>query len=308
MKMGKVVVKINNRYKWNWIFFVIAFLTLLLTLFYSIYALTHKPAEYTLSFIGYGGTFNRVKTGVNNWALQPYWIMHIVGIAGMCALCTLRRNEISIKVWQGISTGILLAVFGFVGAKILYIIENWNSVAKNGISLSGVSFFGTVFFMPAAIPIIKRILLIKIKDSEFMDFCTPAGVLMLACIRIGCFMNGCCRGMGTIINGKPFIYPVQLIESSFDFMMAGILLTAWIRKVFRGRLYFLFMAAYGSVRFVLELYRNTSKTDNIFMNGSERTMKTDLAGKVLSNGQIFSLLAVLVGMSVLLIMRKRREG
>ena len=149
--------------------------------------------------------------------------------------------------------------------------------------------------MPIFIPVIKRTLFIKAKDSEYMDFCTPAGILMLACIRIGCFMNGCCRGIGIWVKDKPFVYPVQLIECSLDLLLIGFIMMNWTGKRFRGLLYSLFMIGYGLIRFFIEFYRNTSKTDNLFITGINRRINTDQVRHVLSNGQIFSIASVTIG-------------
>ena len=291
--------------KYSLIFIIISVSIMLVALFFAKYALTHKPSDYKLSFIGYGGTFNRKKTGVDKWIIQPYWLMYIIGITGMCILCIFRRLEIEIKIWQAFSIGILLAVFGYLGAKGLYRIENYKYVKENGIKLSGTSFFGSVFIMLLAIPLIKRILLIKTGDLLFMDFCTPAGVLMLACVRIGCFMNGCCRGIGRFINDKPLVYPVQLIESSLDFLILGILMSERVRIRFKNRLIFLFMISYGVVRYILEAYRNTSKTDNIFIKRSHASNLNEL---VPSNGQIFAIISAAIGIVMLIVISRRNRG
>ncbi|SEF58058.1 Prolipoprotein diacylglyceryltransferase [Eubacterium ruminantium] len=282
----------KNR-KLSLVFLIFAICVLLVTLIFVIQALKYKPGKYTLAIVGYAGSFNRRAVNADKWPIEPYWVMHILGVAGMCLLSFFRRNNGKdiIKGWQAILTGILLAIFGYIGAKILFIIENYKTIKSIGLTFSGVSFFGTVFFMPLAIPAIKRMLFIRMKDLQFMDFCTPAGILMLAFIRIGCFMNGCCRGIVVDVNGKPLMCPVQLIECSFDFLLLSIILNDKIKKRFENGLYILFMMGYGLIRFVLEKYRNTSKFGNLFIE--ERG--GDSRKTVLSNGQIFAVICMTIG-------------
>lgn len=160
--------------------------------------------------------------------------------------------------------------------------------------------------MPLAILIVKRILRIKVGDLAFMDFCISPGILMLAIIRIGCFMNGCCRGTAMWVKDKPFVYPVQLIECSLDFCLLGIIMMNRIKKRFRGCLIFLFMVLYGIMRFFLEYYRNTSKTDNLFIGRSDRYLSADTR-TVLSNGQIFSIITFIAGLVVLILIYRKMK-
>ena len=290
--MGESKLKKN---KLSLIFFILSALMFIVILVFITQALSYKPGKYTFKLVGYAGSFNRKAVKADKWPIEPYWMMHILGIFGMCILSFVRRKEEGIKGWQAIMTGILLAVFGYIGAKILFVIENFKYVSKNGLELSGVSFFGTVFFMPLAIPIIKRILFIKAKDMEYMDYCTPDGLLMLACIRLGCFMNGCCRGMVVWKNDKPLMYPVQFIECTLDLILLGVILLPVTQKFFKKGLYFIFMGGYGFIRFFLEFYRNTSKTGNLFISENDRQLQSDgELSKILSNGQIFALVCMVV--------------
>lgn len=50
-----------------------------------------------------------------------------------------------------------MAVFGCLGAKLLYVLENYDYVSKNGISFGGMSFFGTVRLMPIVVSLMAVI-------------------------------------------------------------------------------------------------------------------------------------------------------
>ena len=267
---------------------ILSFGALSAAVFFSLQALTTDSLAYRFDFVSYGGTFRYPEIRLGSLKISLYWTFQILGIGGMCLLLSRKREEIGIPVWKAVVTGVLLAVFGFVGAKLLFILENFESVLRDGITLGGVSFFGTVFFMPAAIPLIA--LLLRIPQKGFMDFCTPAGVLMLAVIRIGCFSNGCCEGIRIMAGMRPWVIPAQLIEASLDFSLLAVLLLPRIKARFEGVLYALFMGAYGLIRFAVEFIRNTPK---------------DVLG--LSNGQWFSLAALLSSAVVLFISWARKN-
>ena len=99
-----------------------------------------------------------------------------------------------------------------------------------------------------------------------------ATLLMLACIRIGCFMNGCCYGretdgpLGVLFPGHTTkVIPTQLIESAFLFVLFAVLLVLILRYK-RGNLPMLvYLYAYSVFRFVLEFFRGDDRGE--FLGG-----------------------------------------
>jgi phosphatidylglycerol:prolipoprotein diacylglycerol transferase len=100
-----------------------------------------------------------------------------------------------------------------------------------------------------------------------LDIAAPAIALYIAIARLGCFSTGCCYGRpdkhlwwvvifptGHPMAGIP-IHPTQLYESAGMLFILALLLG--LRKVpsFKGALIWVFLAAYGLLRFVIEFYR-----------------------------------------------------
>ncbi len=237
-------------------------------------ALFSDSLNYKVSYIAYGGVFKYHYFYIGGKKISLYWSAHIVGLAGMVLLCWFRRKRYDYSKAFSVITALLLAVMGFIGAKLLYIFENLNKVKEKGISMNGVSFFGTVFFMPLALLIISKIA--KIDYKKYMDYCTPSGILMLTCIRTGCFLNGCCHGIFFWYNHRPVIFPSQLLECVLDLILLYIIYLLQ-DKVKDGSLYVYFMGGYGILRFIVEFTRNTEAT---------------VIG--LSNGHIFSIICIVI--------------
>lgn len=220
-------------------------------------ALVTPHLNYWLPFVGYGGTFRYSSIHIGDISISLYWFSYIVGIIGMVVMCLYRANAYQVKKCSAVLTAVLLAVFGYIGAKILYTLENIEYVMKNGNSLGGVSFYGTVFFMPLVIPLMA--LAMKKKPSSFLDYCTPAGIVMLTCIRTGCFMKGCCHGLTFWINNRPVTIPSQLIECTLDIILLDIIFRLERNDKYKGKLYLFFMGGYGFLRFFVEFVRDTPK-------------------------------------------------
>ncbi len=258
-----------------------------LTLFFFIDAARSANYDYAFPFIGLGGVFKYHYVALFSKRISLYWAMHGAGLVGMIALCLIRRKHFRISGVYAVVTALLLAVLGYVGAKLLYVAENWTHVAESGLTLNGVSFFGTVLFMPLVLPLIAK--MTHKSSGAYLDYCTPAGLLMLTCIRTGCFLNGCCQGISVMINNNQVILPAQLLECTLDLILLELLFTAE-KKLPQGKLYFLFMGGYGLLRFAVEFTRATPKTQ-----------------LGLSNGQWFSLICILVSAIAFLIPSRKKS-
>jgi phosphatidylglycerol:prolipoprotein diacylglycerol transferase len=97
------------------------------------------------------------------------------------------------------------------------------------------------------------------------DLFAPALALGHAIGRIGCFLNGCCYGAATdawcgvsMPGAAERVYPTQLMESLGLFVIYIILrrLQTPARMSGQpGRLFGIYLTAYGALRFVVEQYR-----------------------------------------------------
>lgn len=260
---------------------VISLIYFALFLLFFLKALFTNSLNYHVAFMTYGGTFKYHYADIFGLRISLYWAMHIIGIIGMIVMCFMRRKKYGYSGTFSIITAIMLAVLGYVGAKLLYTFENWEQVQLNGLTLSGVSFFGTVFFMPIALFLMAKLARIDYKD--YLDYCTPAGLLMLTSIRTGCFLNGCCHGIMWWYKGRPVIFPSQLLECALDLLLMY-LLFRMKDKIDKGMSYMVFMGGYGILRFAVEFTRDTEKS---IMH--------------MSHGQWFSIICVVIAAAVLII-------
>lgn len=209
--------------------------------------------------------------------LSTYWLVFALGIFLMLGYNIYRSAKHRKKTAETVLMTLYLILTSLVGAKMLYYMENISVLFEKGIALNGVSFFGAVFLAPLGV-----LLLCKLQQKQWkieMDFYTPSLVLMLAVLRLGCFVSGCCGGTEVTLAGYHIAhFPAQLTECVGDLLILGGLLLYehfWKKK---GRLYPFFLVYYGILRFVLEFARDTKK---------------DWLG--LSHGQWFSVIAIAVG-------------
>lgn len=240
--------------------------------------------QYDFSFIGYGGTFkfNDLKI----LFIPAYWFMMLLGLVITLFISLIQRHRYEYGIVKSLIVPLLFLVVAFTGGKLMYIIENFHTISENGVQLNGMSLFGAIFLFPLITFLISKFTTIDF--AEMLDYCTPFGIVLLSCTRIGCFINGCCGAITFWNNGNPIILPVQLMEVMFDLIILEICRNIEKQKFKSGLLYPIFMILYGLCRFGLEFLRKTEPTFFI-----------------ISNGQVFSIICFVLGFILFFYFNKR---
>ena len=184
------------------------------------------------------------------------------------------NKQLHLPAWKIVVFTIAIVPIGAFCGKLMRLIEagTW----------TGVSYYGALLIAP--FPMIVVGFLLKLKLTEALTLCAPAGCVTLVLMKIQCNISGCC--FGRILwyrdNGRPVRFPSQIVE-----MLVGIILLFVLMKIIesekhRKYVYAWFLLLYGSTRFFLNLLRDTEP----FVLG-------------MSAGCFWSLIACLIGGSVL---------
>lgn len=193
---------------------------------------------------------------------------------------------------------------GIAGAKVMYYITVFDEILKNPSVLldfgDGFVVYGGIIGGIAAGYAVCRIK--KLDFWNYLDCATPSIALAQGFGRIGCFLAGCCYGMGTdswcavtfthsdfAPNGVALV-PTQLFSSAFDFAHFGVLYYISRKSRKPGTASACYLIIYGVGRFIIEFFRGD------LVRGSVG---------VLSTSQFISLFVVAAG--ALLMWRVRRQ-
>ena len=214
--------------------------------------------------------------------ISTYWTMYVLGGLSMGCLLTRHRDRYSLSVPKALLFTLLLALCGLTGAKLLCFLEN-------GFVWGGVSFFGSVFLIPPLMGLLG--LLFGLRPGQSLDACAPCVAVMIAFMRFGCFLNGCCGGWEMVLGDFRFFWPTQAMESVGDFCILALLLRMEVQNAHPGNRYAVFMTAYGILRFFVEFLRDTPK---------------EWLG--LGHGQWFAVISCLIGGALLLRERKAEKS
>lgn len=209
---------------------------------------------------------------VGPFTVHGYGLM--IGIGVLCCIFMGMRRARKYKMREEAVIDIALfgLLAGFLGAKLLYILVEFETFLKDPLSVIGSE--GFVVYGGISAGVAAAILYCRIKKDvflEYFDLLCPCIALAQGFGRIGCFMAGCCYGretdsfLGVVFPADSLapsgvkLLPTQLFSSAGDFAVMGILLWHYRRRKHVGDTGFLYMLLYGVGRFFLEFLRNDER-------------------------------------------------
>lgn len=209
------------------------------------------------------------------------------------------------KAWN---LGILVVLAGIVGAKVLYIINDWSDYSGHlgdifsisTLQAGGVFSGGLLAAFVAAAWYVRRH---HMPPLGTCDAFSPGLAFGHAIGRVGCFAAGCCYGKPThhfwgvtftnplanSITGTPLnipLEPTQLFESAVQ--LANFFFLMWMlkRRKFEGQVFGAFLFIYGIARFFLEYLRDDPGRGSVFGGAMTGTQLISV-GLVIGGGLIW---------------------
>ena len=167
---------------------------------------------------------------------------------------------------------LILTIPMLIGARVLYVMLNWNIYRKarqriwarseGGTILYG----GLIFLLLGSVP---TLYVLHIRPGEFWDIATITILVAMIFTKVGCLLNGCCAGR--VAKGFPAVYlpnhagnwqmrlPSQILEAGWATLLLMGAIFTWNRLPFSGALFLMALAGYGLGRFLLEYTREEQK-------------------------------------------------
>jgi phosphatidylglycerol:prolipoprotein diacylglycerol transferase len=135
--------------------------------------------------------------------------------------------------------------------------DDWSALLVSGRSIAGALLLGFL-----AVEAAKPLLGYDIPPNDRFAVVLPFSI---GIGRVGCLVAGCCRGapwdgpFAVVYDDGIPRHPAQLYEALFQLVAGWVLLRLWRRNALFGRLFALYLAAYGLFRFATEFIRDTAK-------------------------------------------------
>jgi phosphatidylglycerol:prolipoprotein diacylglycerol transferase len=193
-----------------------------------------------------------------------YVVPALLGLLLLLAYPVSRHLDAGDKARYYILQGITL-LGALVGAKIVVLVgdRGWPAVPVESLADvvgAGRSVVGGLLFGFLTAEAAKPVLRYRLPPNDRFAAILP---FSLAVGRVGCYLSGCCRGtpwdgwLSVAYADGIARHPAQLYEAGFQ-IAAGVLLMRFVsRGILKGRLFALYLVAYGAYRFLSEFIRET---------------------------------------------------
>jgi phosphatidylglycerol:prolipoprotein diacylglycerol transferase len=241
---------------------------------------------------------------IGNFSLPTYGLLVSTGVLLGLWISVRNSQKQGINPEDAWNLGILVVLCGIVGAKLLYIVNDWGyytahprEIFSLGTLQAGGVFSGGLIagFVSAAWYIRKH----RMPALATSDAFAPGLALGHAIGRVGCFAAGCCYGkptnhfwgvtftnplaqswVGTPLNTA--LEPTQLFESAVE--LANFFILMWLlkRKKFDGQVVAAYFFLYGVARYFLEFIRDDPGRGSVF-------------GGIMTGTQLISIGLVILG-------------
>ena len=205
-------------------------------------------------------------------AIHGYGFMTGMGIL-CCLIMGMKRAKVrGMSEDAVIDIAIWSVLIGYMGAKLLYVIVEFDRFLQNPRAVLGSEGF-VVYggIITGAVTAIVYCKIKKLRFLEYFDLLVPSVALAQGLGRIGCFLAGCCYGKptdsflgvifpeGCLAPAGIRLLPTQLFSSLGNFIIMAILLWYAKRARFTGDVGILYMILYAVGRFGIEFLRNDNR-------------------------------------------------
>ncbi len=203
---------------------------------------------------------------IGPFTIYTYGLMMSLGFVLILLGARKMAPSIGISPDKALDLALFAILGGLIGSYINYVISyDWARVAANPISFFFFWEGGLVFLGGLLGGIGFALLFIwwhKMPLWEISDLAAVFIPLGYAIGRIGCFMAGCCYGIGTSLPwGCEFpgtagpVHPTQLYSALLGFSLVAFALLFRKHRSFAGQSFLFYMFIYGIGRSLIEMLR-----------------------------------------------------
>ncbi len=203
--------------------------------------------------------------------IPTFGLFLLVGVAMAFLLAFLLAKIQPVTTMDAMFFGLLAVIGGVIGAKVLFFIITLPDFFIDPVNTLIALFSGGAVFYGGLIGGVLAgygyCRVYQLKPILFFDLAAPSLALAQAFGRIGCFFNGCCYGVayqgpGAVIYPDGAyppsgigLFPSQLAESLFLFLLSGLLILILSKSPSRGSTTGFYLLVYGLFRFAIEYLR-----------------------------------------------------
>ncbi|MBF0203139.1 MAG: prolipoprotein diacylglyceryl transferase [Desulfamplus sp.] len=211
--------------------------------------------------------------------LYTYGLFVALGFLAAVTFASQRAKRYGIVQDEMADLFFLILITSIIGARLLYVILNFNEFSSDPFSVFKIWNGGLVFYGGFIVALLSAFIFVKKKKlplGKTADIIAPAIALGHAIGRIGCFFAGCCYGQqcdlpwavtfedpASLAPLHVALHPTQLYEVVANFTLFFILLSVDKKKKIDGIIFWFYIFFYGLLRAFIETFRGDPRGDFI---------------------------------------------
>ncbi len=249
-----------------------------------------------------------------NFKLPSFGLMLGIGFFLGVLIGRRRAPKFGITADQFTDSAMWAVGLGILGARLVFIAQEWKQYANNpselfSLQFAGITSFGGIIFGGLGIYIYSRR-----KKLSFLSLLDTAGAAFLishAVGRIGCLLNGCCHGRecdlpwAIVVHGVPGrVHPAQVYDSLMNFAAFGLLILLERRGLKPGQSFGAMIALHGVTRFIYEFWR----AGTVAEVEAKLASSTQIPGLPITEAQVMAVVLILVGVGLYFVRARVPSG
>ncbi|MGV8905158.1 MAG: prolipoprotein diacylglyceryl transferase [Acetobacterium sp.] len=219
-----------------------------------------------------------------NIHIPTFGILFLLGVGAGFLLAIVTAKKYDVPTMDAMFFGLFGIIGGILGAKLLYIIVALPTLISHPETIILILTGGSVFYGGLIGGIVGGFFytaIYKLNPIKYFDLAVPCLALAQSFGRIGCFFNGCCYGVpyegfcsvtypvGSYPPSGIGLFPAQLVESLFLFILTIVLLWTLKKSQTAGFTTGFYLMAYGIFRFTIEFFRSDPRGSLLFLSTSQ---------------------------------------
>lgn len=208
--------------------------------------------------------------------IPTYGVFYVTAYLAAIALAARLGMRLGIPFWKTIDVAFQFSIAGELGARLFFVLVEWDAFVAGRISMREFLFAGRVVLGGIVVGSLYGAWLFKkhrLPLLALMDACLAGVALGMGLGRLGCLMAGCCFGKPTDLwwgitftdpvcrrlSGTPLgvaLHPTQILQALDGFLLCAFLVWLFPRRRFDGQGGALFFAWSGASRFAWEFLRD----------------------------------------------------
>lgn len=200
---------------------------------------------------------------IGPFTIYSYGLMLLAGFAAGSTLAGFEAKKQNIGPNIVFNFAFIAFVYGIIGARTLYIVENTGYYIRNPLEIIMLQHGGLSWFGGLALAVISGLIYLRKKNLpiyRMLDLIAPFVALAQGIGRIGCLLNGCCFGkiskFGIYFPAhQERLIPAQAYSSLALIIIFIILRLLQDRPHKQGGIFFAYLLLYSLKRFFIEFWR-----------------------------------------------------